>query len=41
MANDDIRSDGVFDPVDIRDVPDDQLDDLMGGSAGAPLPFTK
>lgn len=41
MASDIIRSDGVFDPVDIRDVPDDQLDDLMGGNAGAPLPFTK
>lgn len=41
MANDDIRSDGVFDAVEIRDVPEDELDDLMGGAVAPMVPTVK
>jgi hypothetical protein len=26
----------MFEPVDIRDIPDDQLDDLFGGRSAVP-----
>lgn len=32
---------GIFDLVDIRDIPDDQLDDLMGGSVAPMVPQSK
>jgi hypothetical protein len=41
MASDEIRSDGVFGAVDIRDVPDDELDDLMGGGVAPMVPMVK
>jgi hypothetical protein len=33
----------AFDHVDVRELPDDQLEDIIGGMTGGaiPLPFTK
>lgn len=33
LAKEDKAADETFDLVDIREVPDDQLDELMGGRA--------
>jgi hypothetical protein len=30
------QPDEIFDLVDIREIPDDQLDDLMGSGSGVP-----
>lgn len=40
MTNE-IKTDEIFDLVDIREIPDDQLDDLMGGGLAPVSPQLK
>lgn len=40
MAKED-KADETFDLVDIREIPDDQLDELMGGSGAPMVPTVK